>query len=580
MSDLSTPFIPDDAPYSPDQRAWLTGFLAGVRTRLLDTAKGTGSAGPLPPLHILYGSQTGNAEALAHDFAARAKGRFEPIVLGLDEVELDAFAAFETVIIATSTYGEGEMPDNAELFWKALTASTAPRLEHMRFAVIGLGDTAYDDFCQAGKLFDTRLEQLGAQRFVDRLDCDIDFEDAATGWITEGLATIAPEGAAAAAAPAAPAPAKSAWTRKKPYLATVSANRMLSAEGSAKEIRHVEIELGNSGISYEAGDALAVVPQNDPALVEAILQRLGASADAAVAGHDKPLGDLLLTDFEIASPSRDLVADIAERSGDDELSHVQRHGDKEAMAAWLWGRDVLDLLNLNPALPMDAETFLGLSRPLAHRSYSISSSPGAHPGQVHLTVAAVRHFGGGREHKGVASTFLSDRVPEGGTSPIFITPNKAFRVPTDGNAPMIMVGPGTGIAPFRAFLEERRLRGHTGRNWLFFGDQHRATDFIYEDELMAMSADGTLNRLDLAFSRDQAEKIYVQTRMCENGAELFAWLEEGGHFYVCGDATRMARDVDEALADIVASAGNMSAEAADDYLNRLRKEKRYVRDVY
>lgn len=580
---MSLPFFPEDAPFSPDQRAWLSGFMAGVKAARRDQVSAAASTRPRMPLHILYGSQTGNAETLAGQMATAARSvGFDPSVKGLDEIELDGFAALSHVVIITSTYGEGEMPDNAELFWHALSSTAAPRLEQMQFAILALGDTAYDDFCQAGKLFDTRLEQLGARRFATRLDCDIDFDEPATAWIADSLALIAPaDGGGDEAEPAAaPSPAKSRWNRKNPYLSAIKVNRLLSRAGSGKEIRHFELDLAGSGLTYEAGDALAVIPRNDPELVDALIARLGVGPDTAVAGYDAPLAELFAANLEIAAPSRELVAAIAERSGDEELGHVLRHGDREAMAAWLWGKDSLDLLNLNPAVQLGVEEFVSFCRPLAARSYSISSSPLAHPDEVHLTIASVRHYGGGRQHKGVCSTFLADRVAEGMAAPVYATPNKAFRVPANPDAPMIMVGPGTGIAPFRAFLEERRETGAKGRNWLFFGDQHREQDFIYEDELLAMSQSGTLTRLDLAFSRDQAEKIYVQTRMRENGKELFAWLEEGGHFYVCGDASRMARDVDDALVTIVGQHGGLTPEAAADYVNLLRKEKRYVRDVY
>lgn len=271
---------------------------------------------------------------------------------------------------------------------------------------------------------------------------------------------------------------------------------------------------------------------------------------------------------------------MAPLSGDEEFQHVVKNGDKEALDAWLWGKDLLDLLELNPTLPLDPAEVVSWLKPLQHRAYSISSSPKAHKGEVHLTVAAVRWTHNRRSHRGVCSTFLADYVPEGAQAGIFMSPNKAFRVPVDDTVPMIMVGPGTGIAPFRAFLEERHALGAKGKNWLFFGDQHRETDFIYEDEISAMSATGLLSRLDLAFSRDQAQKIYVQDRMKENGKDLFASLEEGGHFYVCGDATRMARDVDAALHTIIETQGGMTPEAATDYVNRLKREKRYVRDVY
>ncbi len=580
---MTSPHFPDDAPFSSEQRAWLSGYLAGMQSRLIET-QSSAEAAVRAPVHILYGTQTGNAQDLASDMMAKASALgFEPVMLGLDDVEMDALAAMERVIIAISTYGEGEMPDNAALFWKALAASDAPRLDNLSFAVLALGDTAYDGFCQAGKILDVRLEQLGARRIAPRVDCDVDYDTPAADWIEATLPLLPkPEGAAAPVPDATPiaAPVKSKWSRKNPYPSTLLVNRRLSAPDSAKDIRHIEFSLGDSDLVYEAGDALGVIPANDLDLVDALLARLGLKADAAVDGHDGALGDLLLGAMEIRTPSRELIAAVEARAGDEALSHVLRNGDKEALDAFLWGKDTLDLLNLNPKIAFDADAFVALLKPLQHRAYSISSCPQTHAHEVHLTVAAVRWRAEHRTHGGVCSTYLADRVAEGMPAGIFISANKLFRPPVDPDAPMIMVGPGTGIAPFRAFLEHRQVTGAKGRNWLFFGDQHRDADFIYEDELGAMSRSGLLTRLDLAFSRDQAEKIYVQSRMRENGRDLYAWLEEGGTFYVCGDASRMAKDVDDALHDVIVTHGGRTPEAAADYVDDLRKSKRYLRDVY
>lgn len=580
---MKLPYIPEDAPFSGEQRSWLGGFLAGLHSRaVMGGAAVTAAEAPIQskPLDILFGTQTGNAEEVANEAAdlARAKG-FTPRVAELDAVEIDQLVAMENLIVVISTYGEGEMPDNAELFWESLSASTAPRLENLNFGVLALGDTSYEHFCQAGKLIDTRLEQLGAKRLGDRVDCDVDFEDAASVWLGT---TIPDAGSVAANESAAPSPKKekSGYSRKNPYLSTMLENRILSGPNSAKEIRHLSFDLGDSGMTYEAGDALGVMPANSPALVTAMMSRLGANADTPVTGQERCLGALLTTAYEICTPSKDLISEIEKRANHQEFSHVVGHGDKEALEAFLWGKDTLDLLNLDPDFQISADELVSWLKPLQHRAYSISSSPNAHPGEVHLTVAAVRWMYDHRAHGGVCSTFLSDQVPEGAQVGIFMTANKSFRVPADNDVPMIMVGPGTGIAPFRAFLEERQARGAKGANWLFFGDQHRESDFIYEDEISAMSKSGLLTRLDLAFSRDQAEKIYVQTRMLENGKDLYAMLEEGGHFYVCGDATRMAKDVDAALHSIIETQGGLTPEAATEYVNRLKREKRYVRDVY
>ncbi|MEE2060818.1 sulfite reductase subunit alpha [Rhodococcus artemisiae] len=585
---MTAPFIPADAPFTTDQRSWLAGFLAGMQTRLFSggPASAVGTTGSAPALHILYGSQTGNAESVAEDAAAAARTHgFAPAVSALDDIDSAAFASLGRVLIVTSTYGEGEMPDNAELFWDALSAESAPRLDGMDFAVLALGDTGYDGFCQAGKLIDMRLEQLGATRIVPRVDCDVEFEDVATAWIAETLPLVAAvegingEGVAAPPSEAVPARAKSQWTRKNPFPATLTANRLLSGEDSAKEIRHFEFALADSGIEYEAGDALNVVPVNDTGLVGSLLSVLELDGETVPDGHDETLEHLLTYRYEITAPNVDLLEAVEERTGNEELTYVLRHGDKAALDEWLWGRDILDVLALEPAPAFSPEELLSVLKPLQHRAYSISSSPNSAERSVHLTVAAVRYGTDERERRGVCSTFLADRVGENPVG-IFVTKNKSFRVPSDDTAPMIMVGPGTGIAPFRGFLQERRARGATGKNWLLFGDQKRSCDYIYEDELADFVESGLLTRLDLAFSRDQAQKIYVQTRMKEHGAELFAWLEAGGHFYICGDASRMAKDVDLALHEVVAEHGGMSAEQAAEYITALKREKRYVRDVY
>ncbi len=579
---MKLPFIPADAPFSVDQKAWLGGFLAGLHSRkFLESAAPIAAAKPATRLDILYGTQTGNAESVALDAAASAKAKgFDVVVQELDAVNMSTLASMQRVIVAVSTYGEGEMPDNAQMFWDALSAADAPPLPALQFAVLALGDTGYDDFCEAGKLIDARFDELGAERLIDRLDCDIDYEDIAEEWVHKTLSLVGDSVESTVEATAKAVTRTSIWNRKNPYPANVKVNRLLSAQGSDKEIRHFEIDLGESGLDYQAGDALNVMPINAPTLVTSLLERLGFKYDAAVAGFDRPLGYLLTNNFEISTPSRDMIVQIEQRAGDDELSHIVDSGDKEAMDGFLWGKDIFDLLNINPRLTFDADQFVAVLKPLQHRAYSISSSPKMHPGEVHLTVAAVRWHSENRDHSGVCSTFLSDRVAEGERAGVFVSPNNSFRVPDDDDAPMIMVGPGTGIAPFRAFLEERQKRYASGDNWLFFGDQHRATDFLYEDELEAMQQADVLTRLDVTFSRDQSEKLYVQSKMHEHGSDLFAWLERGGYFYICGDATRMAKDVDEALREIIAEHGQLSDDAASDYLNGLKRAKRYQRDVY
>ncbi|MBV4367045.1 sulfite reductase subunit alpha [Erwinia phyllosphaerae] len=585
---MKIPYIPEDAPFNGEQKYWLAGFLAGLHSRLLvleerpQADNGTGAAATTQ-LHILFGSQTGNAEALAQSAAKAARDSgLVPVVQALGEVDIDIFASMRHVLVITSTYGEGEMPDNAQLFWQAISASTAPRLEQMHFAVLAIGDTGYDGFCQAGKFIDMRLEQLGAQRLADRIDCDIDYEDPAQQWLAGSMpqfaASAGSSGKALENRPEAPVIPGS--NKQNPYAAALVTNKRLSGPDSEKDIRHFEFDLTDSGLKYEAGDALGVIPVNDPTLVNLLLAQLKADYDTPVSGYDRSLGDLLTYQFEISEPSRKLIEWVGQNTTNQELRHVLQHDDKDAMGVWLWGKDSLDLLQLELARTLSIPEFVALLRPLQHRAYSISSSSKAHPNQVHLTIASVRYHSAGRARNGVCSTYLAERVGRGEKPAIFISPNKAFRVPANNDAPLIMVGPGTGIAPFRAFLQERQATGAKGKNWLFFGDQRLEHDFIYRDELLAWQENGLLNRLDLAFSRDQAKKIYVQNRMMEQGAELYAWLQEGAYFYVCGDASRMAKDVDKALYEIIAQFGGLSAERAADYVDQLKKEKRYLRDVY
>ena len=579
---MKAPFIPENAPYSDTQRAWLGGFFAGMHSHMLQSA-GSVDQSNARTLHILYGSQTGNSESLSHDVANSAKSHgLLPVVKSMDEVDVAQLAKMDYLLIITSTYGEGAMPDNAEMLWEAANSDTAPRMENVNYSVLALGDTSYDLFCQAGIDWDKRLEALGAKRIFDRVDCDVDFEAAAEEWISEVVPLMADGASTVAVVDTAPQASKSAYNRKNPFPAKMRVNRIVTSLDSSKETRHYEISIAGSDLSYEAGDALCVIPSNCPELVANIIKALGCtgSEQEPVASELMSLSDALQSHFEIKLPSKELVEEIAKRSGDQELNNILSSGDKDQLSNYLWGRDTLDLLLQFPNAEFSAAEFIALLKPLQHRAYSISSSGKAHPDTVHLTVASVRYDAHGRDHKGVCSTYLADLVGEETDVRVFFTPNNNFRVPNDDSLPMIMVGPGTGIAPFRAFLQEREFRKANGKNWLLFGDRNASTDFIYREEIEAMQSSGLLTRLDLAFSRDQEEKIYVQDRMKQSGAELWAWLEQGGYFFVCGDAYRMAKDVDKALHEVIQQHGNKTLLEAVDYVNQLKKDKRYVRDVY
>ncbi len=538
------PAIPENAPFDAMQRAWLNGFIAGLFHSAGSPAPAAAPAESLGPLLFLYGSQTGTAENLASKFAkdARARG-FEARAVGMESFATIDFARESRVAVITSTYGEGEMPDNAQPFWEFLRKDPAPRLDHLSFSVLALGDTNYAQFCQAGKAFDALFEALGAKRLHPRADCDVDYDAPAKDWFDGLLNTLAPTGEAPKdiLSPGDVAPSGESFSKSNPFPATLKTNRLLNAPGSAKEVRHFEIDLAGSGLEYDVGDALGILPANCPDFVSEILAAAGLNGEEAVAVGD---GEMPLR------------------------SSLTGH---------------FDLRSFHETLPNAGVTAAELAsglRKLQPRLYSISSSPKAHPGEVHLTVGIVRYELDGQARKGVCSTFLADRATGDAKVPVFVHRSPGFRLPADGLTPVIMVGPGTGIAPFRAFLEERRAVGAKGKNWLFFGDQRAATDFLYREELEAFQSDGLLTRLDTAFSRDQAEKSYVQHRMMENAADLWAWLQDGATFYVCGDASRMARDVDAALHQVAETAGVLSPEAAQELVKQMKAEKRYLRDVY
>jgi sulfite reductase (NADPH) flavoprotein alpha-component len=590
------PYIPETAPFTLEQRAWLNGFLAGM------FANGGGNEAPQlnsappkagEPLPILFGSQTGTAEGIAKRIAKEAAQRgFAPVVLPLNDHSQADLAKGGKAIIISSTWGDGDPPDNATNFWSWLQ-SDAPRLENLHFAVLGLGDKNYSDFCGAAKKFDSRLENLGARRLVPRGECDTDYEVSAKTWVDDlwEKLTPGPNGAATnghavhtnghtATNGHAPA-AKSAFGKSNPFPAKLLKNILLNKTGSAKEVRHYEISLAGSGLTYEAGDALGVVPVNCPALVDEMLGILGCSGTESVSlsNTEMALREALTRHLDMCKPSQELLAATASRAPNGELASLLAPERRDDLKQFLWGRDAIDLIRLIEK-PFSPAELVPLLRKLAPRLYSISSSPKAHPDEVHLTVSAVRYESFGRGRKGVASTFLADRIGDADFVKVFVQPSHGFKPPTNADAPMIMVGPGTGIAPFRAFLEERKACGAKGKNWLFFGDQKRDADYLYDTELDGWKREGHLTRLDLAFSRDQDAKIYVQDRMLQNAADLWAWLEAGAHFYVCGDASRMAKDVDAALHRIVETAGGKSADEARAYVAKLKSDKRYQRDVY
>lgn len=591
------PVLPDSAPFTPEQRAYLNGFFAGLFSRA--SAGGTAATPaptgrPLQPLTVLFGSQTGTAERLAKRIARDAGQRgFAATIHDLSAYPVSRLASEQSVLVVTSTYGDGEPPDNARTFWEFLSGPSAPALAGMKFSVCALGDSNYPRFCAFGRSVDEQLAKLGARCAHPRVDCDVEFEAPFTAWLGAALGglTGGETPTAAVDSGAVPTPAKSGPTprpgpdRKNPCPAPLITNRRLNAEGSAKDTRHFEFSVEGTGLVYTAGDALGVYPANCPDLAAEIVRALGCSGDELVPGPEAgapelPLREALISQYDITRIQPSLIKALAAMTKAEPLEKLSAPDVNGELTEFVRGREVIDLLLTYPQARFGPAAFVGLLKKLQPRLYSISSSPAAHAGQVHLCVGVVRYESLGRQRKGVCSTFLAERVSNSQPVRVFHHSNSNFRLPAAPETPMIMVGPGTGIAPFRGFLHERRAIGATGRHWLFFGDQRGATDFLFRDELETFRKDGHLARLDTAFSRDQAGKVYVQDRMLEQAAELFAWLEAGAQFYVCGDASRMAKDVDAALHQVVRTAGGRTESQAADYVKALKVAKRYQRDVY
>ncbi|KMQ76160.1 assimilatory sulfite reductase (NADPH) flavoprotein subunit [Marinobacter subterrani] len=577
------------AELDPGQTSWLVGYLAGFCAASGSTAQAfpatSASAQNGSELTILFGSQTGNAEGVAEQLAVRAAEKgVAANVVDLADYKPKQLKQAQFLALVTSTQGEGDPPDNALDFYEFLMGKKAPKLGQLRYSVLGLGDSSYQHFCQTGKDFDQRLTELGASSLAERVDCDVDYEDLAEQWIERVLEAVASEAGAsqpvASASTAVGSAAASLYGRKNPFQATILTNQLLSGQGSDKEVRHIELSLEDSGLQYKPGDALAVCPENSPELVSQLLSALAFDSEAPVDinGEAGTLGEALARHREITLLTPPLIKQWAELAGQEELSALADNAGE--LRDWMEGRDLLDLVQCWPMPSLQPQQLVNLLRKLPPRLYSISSSQAAEEDEVHITVAAVRYQSHDRNREGVASTWLADRLKEGATVPVYIDPNKNFALPDNDEVPVIMIGPGTGVAPFRAFMQEREEREVTGDNWLIFGDRRFRSDFLYQSEWLKWRREGLLTRLDVAFSRDQDEKRYVQHCLREQGADVWAWLARGASLYVCGDAEHMAPDVHQALLDVVCEQAGKTADQAEDYLRQLNRDKRYQRDVY
>ncbi|MDZ7878604.1 MAG: assimilatory sulfite reductase (NADPH) flavoprotein subunit [Saprospiraceae bacterium] len=549
-------------------------------------------------LTILYGSQTGNCKKAALMTAAKAAAKgIESKVVDMAEYAPKNLKDEKHLLVVVSTYGEGEPPAAAEELHGFLFGNRAPKLPDMQFSVLALGDKSYTQFCQTGIDFDVKLEKLGAKRLTPRVDCDVDWHDDGEKWadlvvekLSVSVAANVPQlagvgqnyngngnGHATTFVKNAPPQYIPAFDRKKPFHAPILEKIQLNGRGSTKETWHVELSLEGSGLQYEAGDALAVIPQNSERLVSEVLKatKLDPSVSVSFDGQNNNLGDVLMEKAELSVLNRDVLNRYFELTKNDALKQII--SDPKAIQNYVYGRDIVDLVTEFPT-EMTPQYLADILRKMPSRAYSIASSLEAHPEEVHLTVGAVRYSANGRKKEGVASTFLADRTDE--TVKVFIEKNEFFKLPKDHKTDIIMVGPGTGIAPFRAFVEERAETNAAGKNWLIFGNPHFETDFLYQTEWQQYLKKGVLSRLDVAFSRDQAEKIYVQHRILQKSKQIFDWLENGAMFYVCGDKTRMASDVERALVAVAEKEGGLSNEKAIEYIKGLKKSRRYLEDVY
>lgn len=575
------------ASLNPQQLTWLSGYLAGMAQTGQSTVLAQPDSSYAKSLTILYGSQTGNAKSVAQEFKAKLDALNIPAtIVSMADYKQKQLKTESYVVIIVSTHGIGEAPDDAVALHSFLAGKKAPKLNDLNFAVLGLGDTSYEFFCQTAKDFDKRLQDLGATRITDRVDCDVDYDADVAAWFDTITHQVKDELSAKSSQSVIPslnahpsAAVASQYTKKLPYTATLLESQKITGRDSVKDIRHIEISLENSGIQYRPGDALGVWFKNDINLVDELTALLGLQGDTSVnwSGDDYNFNDALINKLELTQSYPTFVTKYAKYANNIELNALL--DDKSVLREYLSQRQIIDVVRQYPA-KLNAQQFVDTLRMMTPRLYSIASSQAEVDDEVHLTVALVEYDAHGYAHQGGASSFLSTRLDEGAEVNVFVEKNDNFRLPDDGNTPVIMIGPGTGIAPFRAFMQQREAEEASGENWLFFGNPNYTQDFLYQTEWQRFVKDGVLNKVSLAFSRDQEQKIYVQHRMLEQGAEIYRWLEQGAHIYVCGDANHMAKDVQDALVQIVIAHGAKSDEQAEQYISDLRRAKRYQKDVY
>lgn len=580
------------------QQIWLGGYLSASQLATQSNASGSVAVLEAPATQleviskevtILYGSQTGNGQALAEKLTKNLKAEeYQVTLASMNEFKPNALKKIENLLLIVSTHGEGDPPDNALPFHEFLHSKRAPKLENLQFSVLSLGDSSYEFFCKTGKQFDERLLELGAKQLSPRVDCDLDYDESAAEWFTYVLATLNEQQGSSSTTVQQPVnkviEEQLEYSRTNPFKAEILENLNLNGRGSNKETRHLELSLEGSNLEFEPGDSLGIYPENDFELVDTLIEEMGWNASEVVKvnkqGELKPLREALISNFEITVLTKPLLQKAANFTANNELKELLEPEREQDCRDYLYGRDLLDLVRDFAPWEVSLSNFIAILRKIPARLYSIASSSKTNPDEVHLTIGTVRYEAHGRDRVGVCSDECAVRAQPGDHLPVYVQRNSNFKLPEDPNTPLIMVGPGTGIAPFRSFLEEREEIGAEGKTWLFFGDQHFVTDFLYQIEWQQWLKEGVLTRMDVAFSRDTKDKVYVQHRMLENSQAIFKWLEEGAVLYVCGDEKHMAADVHATLEKILQAEGAMNSKEASDYLADMQQQKRYQRDVY